>query len=218
MRSRSASFTSPARDLFFAAWPTSSPLRTSTCPGALWRLTPDCEAALDRYEGYRPGGGGMYEKEIVQVAGLPDGETDVMLYTMNSTGIFPPSVGYFNGIEEGYRDFGLKTAPLRLALKHSHDEKHPSHVERRRTRRTGRPALKARPQSKQEAAPGPRGVAAQKIQAEKERDARDRARKGNNGRVVYHDPWGAHVPAEKRRKNTNLADWIAERKSMGETV
>jgi hypothetical protein len=117
------------------------------CHGGLWRITAACERALDRYEGFRPEhpDGGMYSKEYVQVDGLPDGETEIMLYTMNSTGIYPPSEYYYATLKQGYRDFGLRLAPLRAALQHSYDDKRPSHVERKRTRRMGRPALAPRP-------------------------------------------------------------------------
>lgn len=110
------------------------------CYGGLWKITPRCEAMLDRYEGYRADGSGMYRKEIVPLTGL-DGETELMLYTMNSTGIMPPSEGYLHTIMEGYEDFGLPLKPLREAVKASWSDKAPSYVERQRYRRTGRPRL-----------------------------------------------------------------------------
>src|SRR5580765_4403782 len=128
----------------------------SACPGGIWRITAECERALDRYEGFDPDypDRGMYAKEYVELDGLPDGEREIMLYTMNSTGIYPPSEGYYQTIEQGYRDFGLKLAPLRAALEHSYDAKRPSHVERKRTRRMGRPALAPRPEPKRTAPAG----------------------------------------------------------------
>jgi hypothetical protein len=189
------------------------------CPGGIWRITKRCEAALDRYEGFNPDrpDSGMYRKEFVQVDGLPDGETEIMLYAMNSVGIYPPSEGYYDCIVQGYRDFGLDDAALRMALKHSHDAKHPSHIERKRTRRMGRPALAARPQRK------PEPVKAEPPKAE--RKAAKKARKaarmmdgGKHRRAVdqLHDPW-ANVPAEKhRRKCMNLTDWLRDRKGSGE--
>jgi hypothetical protein len=170
----------------------------ASCPGGLWRITPDCELALDRYEGYdaRFPMSGMYRKVYVTVDGLPDGETEVMFYVMNSRGIYPPSEGYYNGVRQGYRDFGLRQAPLRLALKHAHDASHPSHVERRRMRRNGRPPLASRPQPKQ-------------------REQRKRAKVTQ----VYHDPWGAHCPAEKRRQKIgSLDEWLAERRATGRST
>jgi hypothetical protein len=61
----------------------------------------------------------------------------------------------------------------------------------------------------------PAGVAGQKLLAERERAQRDRARKGGH---VYHDPWGAQVPAAKRRRNCNLAEWLAGKRQSGEAV
>lgn len=116
------------------------------CPGGIWRITPECEDALDHYEGYDPRypERGMYRKRIIEVTGLPNGESEVMFYQMNSTGICPPSQGYFEGIRQGYKDFGLMTGPLMDALEHSYLDKRPTHVERQRLRRTGRPAFQPR--------------------------------------------------------------------------
>jgi hypothetical protein len=186
----------------------------SDCPGGIWRITPECEEALDRYEGFRPDNpdGGMYRKELVQVDGLPDGETEIMLYTMNSTGIYPPSEGYYGTIVQGYKDFGLDAAPLRIALKHAHDCKHPSHIERKRTRRMGRPALAPRPVPKAERKPDTKAADTAIRKQGKMMD-------GNKHRRAVdqlHDPW-ANVPADKRRKKVmNLTDWLRDRKSSGE--
>jgi hypothetical protein len=184
------------------------------CPGGIWRITPECEAALDRYEGFDPEhpDRGMYRKEIVQVDGLPDGETEIMLYAMNSRGIYPPSEGYYGTIVQGYRDFGLDAAPLRMALKHAHDAKHPSHIERKRTRRMGRPALAPRPQ------PKPEPSKAERKAAKKARKAGRMMDGGKHRRAVdqLHDPW-ANVPAEKRRKKVmNLDQWLRDRKNSGD--
>jgi gamma-glutamylcyclotransferase (GGCT)/AIG2-like uncharacterized protein YtfP len=113
----------------------------SECPGAVWKLTPGCEAALDRYEGVS---GGFYRKEYVTVTGF-EGEDQMLLYVMNSTGIFPPSQHYYNVIKQGYRDFKLPLKYLRAAVKAAWDDKAPSHRERQRHRRNGRPALVAMP-------------------------------------------------------------------------
>jgi gamma-glutamylcyclotransferase len=191
-----------------------------TAPGGLWRITPDCEARLDRYEGYRPDDpdGGMYSKEILLLDDLPDGETELMLYTMNSTGIYPPSEGYYSGIVDGYRDFGLPLAPLRLALKHSHDAKHPSHVERRRTRRMGRPALAPRPVPKVtvHVAPDKATRKAQKLAAQKA-ERNSPAAKRNRSKQKQPDLWGASTPAAVRnRKVMNLDQWLADKYNNGE--
>jgi hypothetical protein len=112
----------------------------ASCPGAVWLITRECERALDRYEGFRPAGDGMYRKDILPIEPF-EGETGLMLYRMNSTGIFPPSEGYLASIREGYRDFKIATRPLHAAVRAAWDDKHPSHVERQRHRRNGRPAL-----------------------------------------------------------------------------
>lgn len=183
----------------------------ATCPVGLWRITPRCEAALDRYEGYRPEypDSGMYRKEIVEVAGLPDGETEIMLYCMNSTGIYPPSEGYYQCIVQGYKDFEMDRAPLRLALKHSHDEKRPSHIERKRTRRMGRPALQPRPQRKPEPQPEPQR------KSKKQRKAERRAVRASDP-GAFHDPWANVDGGSHRRKVMNLDQWLRDRKSSGD--
>jgi gamma-glutamylcyclotransferase (GGCT)/AIG2-like uncharacterized protein YtfP len=175
------------------------------CRGGIWRITPACEAALDRYEGYRPDGGGMYAKEYVEIAGLPDGETEIMLYTMNSTGIYPPSDYYYAVLQEGYRDFGLKQAGLKAALEHSYADKRPSHIERKRTRRMGRPALAPRPAIKQSKP------------AAKPRKPHGMVQEPPKAKLTYHDPWAADVPAEQRRRKVmNLTDWLRDRASGGD--
>jgi hypothetical protein len=171
-----------------------------TCPGGVWRITPDCERALDHYEGYRPDGSGMYRKVFVEVDGLPDGETELMLYVMNSTGIMPPAVNYYHVILDGYEDFGLRTDALRFALKHAHDEKHATHVERKRLRRGGRPALKARPVPK-----------VPKVRKGK------RKPKGKHvpvaGKIIAAAPRAAAAaPAKVRSK---LGDWMEDQRRSG---
>jgi len=189
----------------------------SICPGGLWKLTPRCEAALDRYEGYRDDQSGMYRKEYVQVDGLPDGETEVMVYAMNSTGIYPPSNGYYDGIVQGYRDFGLKQAELRMALKRSHDDKRPSHVERKRTRRMGRPALKARPVPKQAVVPdaprGPLGVS-QRVTSDDWAAKRARAQEADRASAALKKRAGVNWLAgtaqqvSERIRSNKLSDWL----------
>lgn len=114
----------------------------SKCPGGLWRITPECEAALDRYEGI---GRGFYRKELVELTGATNGENEIMYYAMNSTGIFPPSAGYLGVIKQGYRDFKLPMKPLAEAVRDSWDDKAPTYRERQRHRRKGRPLLASRP-------------------------------------------------------------------------
>lgn len=117
-------------------------------PGGLWIISAKDEIALDVYEGYRPDGTGMYRKIEIPITPYElNGETftAIMFYVMNSDGIMPPSLGYLASIREGYKDFGLRLKPLNDAVEASWDDKNPSHVERRRHQRKGRPMLAQRP-------------------------------------------------------------------------
>jgi len=191
--------------------------------GGLWRITPECEAYLDRYEGYREDGNGMYEKKHLMIDGLPDGETTVMFYVMNSIGIYPPSSGYFAGIKDGYRDFDLPVQPLIAALEASYDDKKPTHVERQRLRRTGRPRLAARPSvvAAEHKSPKQR-KAERKAERRKLTKAERAAIKRANARH-FHDPWadtswGSKKTAGKRveQRQKSLDQWLADKYFRGE--
>lgn len=107
------------------------------CWGGLWRVSRADEKYLDQCEGINSG---AYSKEWVGLTGYP-GEDRMFFYVMNSTGIFPPSTGYFDRIREGYRDFQIPIRHLNDALKASWKDKNPSHRERNRYMRDGRPRL-----------------------------------------------------------------------------
>lgn len=116
------------------------------CYGGVWRITPRCEVALDAYEGI---GSGMYRKEYIRIKPTKLGETEMLVYVMNSTGIMPPSRYYLNVIKQGYRDHSMPKGAFNLldeAVRDSWDDKAPSHIERQRTRRTGRPQLATYPE------------------------------------------------------------------------
>lgn len=117
----------------------------AVCYGGVWRITDECERALDIYEGVDAG---MYRKEYIPIKKLQDGTTGMLVYCMNSTGIMPPSKRYFGVIRQGYRDFKIPTDGITLlhdALRESWNDKAPSHIERNRHRRNGRPPLAERP-------------------------------------------------------------------------
>lgn len=118
----------------------------AVCPGGLWSITEECEEALDRYEGFKKSSpsSGLYYKEIVEICNA-DGEVsaELMIYRMNSSGIFPPSQLYLDTIAQGYRDFRLPIKRLKTAVKRSYDDKSPSKSEIRRYHRKGRPQLAA---------------------------------------------------------------------------
>lgn len=110
------------------------------CAGGIWRITDRCERALDLYEGCR-GDNGMYRKVYLPIKGDRKGETRLMLYVMNSSGIMPPSVGYLATIEQGYRDFKLDPSSLQDAVKRAWDDKDKQFQERARRHRDGYPPL-----------------------------------------------------------------------------
>lgn len=118
-------------------------LRGAECPGGLWRITRACEAALDRYEGYRADGSGLYAKRYLTVAYHGE-RVKVLYYQMTTLGIFPPSRGYYDVIARGYADFGLDLEPLERALEHAWDRQRKTTGIARRYALKGRPKL-ARP-------------------------------------------------------------------------
>lgn len=100
---------------------TIEPLPGNQVHGLLWKLTPECEQALDFYEGYPR----LYEKEDITVRTEDGREMTVMAYIM--TGELwrdpaIPSASYYNGILTGYRQNGLPVSELVAALKNVHDE------------------------------------------------------------------------------------------------
>lgn len=90
------------------------PAEGKQVPGLLWELTPECECALDHYEGYPR----LYDKEQVTVTDKNGMEFDVMVYVMTpqfSREVTVPSEYYYKGIMDGYRQNGMDTAPLKKA-------------------------------------------------------------------------------------------------------
>jgi gamma-glutamylcyclotransferase (GGCT)/AIG2-like uncharacterized protein YtfP len=109
--------------------------------GGVWLITDHCERALDLYEGV---GSGLYRKEYLPLGDNEYGINEMLVYCMNSTGIFPPSRSYLASIQEGYLDFGMsKAAQRRLTetVQASWDDKAPTERERLRHVRKGRPTL-----------------------------------------------------------------------------
>jgi gamma-glutamylcyclotransferase (GGCT)/AIG2-like uncharacterized protein YtfP len=78
-------------------------------PGALWKITAECEAALDRYEGYPV----YYTKRFVDLEGH-----QVMFYEMVPSDSSAPSPGYFQQLLQGYEDWQLPKDILYQALEH----------------------------------------------------------------------------------------------------
>lgn len=124
----------------------------ATCFGGLWRITPECERSLDGYEGV---GSGFYRKEYVPLEVGEYEDTHMMLYVMNSVGIFPPAEHYLETIAQGYRDFRLPMDELRAAVRAAWDQKNPTSAENSRYHRIGRPRLAPRPSMGGEPKPKP---------------------------------------------------------------
>lgn len=85
----------------------------SKVPVGVWRIFPDDEIALDRYEGYPH----LYRKEIVTVD-MGKEKVDAMVYIMNEDqGRYAlPNKSYYGTIMGGYEDIGLDTRYLKTAL------------------------------------------------------------------------------------------------------
>jgi hypothetical protein len=128
------------------------------CYGGVWQITDACEVALDRYEGVA---GGMYRREWIPLKRSATGDRQMLVYTMNSIGIMPPSTSYLRTIREGYEDHGMPKIAyegLDAAVRESFDDKNPSHVERLRRMRTGRPPFARYPEEKVKKLPARRAA------------------------------------------------------------
>jgi hypothetical protein len=83
-------------------------------PVGLWKLTSECLASLDRYEGFP----NHYGRAEVQ-AFLPNKkQMRVIVYFMNYIGYEAPSEHYVMGVAEGYEHCGIPNHRLIEALEH----------------------------------------------------------------------------------------------------
>ena len=80
--------------------------------GGLYKITKDCEKALDRYEGFPH----LYDKEYLNKE--IDGElVTLMTYSMvDKNSEYPPNEGYFTTIFQGYQDWKLPIEALEKSL------------------------------------------------------------------------------------------------------
>lgn len=94
---------------------TVEPLVGSTVPVLLWKICPQDEFALDRYEGFP----NFYRKELFPVE-LEGRSMNAMVYVMNDGhSLGAPSDHYLNVILEGYRSAGFDTELLDQAVERS---------------------------------------------------------------------------------------------------
>jgi hypothetical protein len=97
---------------------TIEPYAGASVPVVIWEITPECEAALDLYEGFPH----LYEKAIVKIR-LDGRPVRAMAYIM-TPGKMPgqPSAYYYKVILDGYMAAGLDPGPLRQATVDSAQE------------------------------------------------------------------------------------------------
>ena len=99
--------------LDFNTHATIKPKKGSRVPGALWRITSDCEQSLDMFEGYPS----YYDKTILEQDGL-----EFMVYVMNEPDYrAAPSGGYISLIQQGYLDWNLDESRLFRAVDQKYD-------------------------------------------------------------------------------------------------
>ena len=112
-----------------------------SCPGGLWRITKECEASLDIYEGVESG---LYSKVYLKARVAKTGKiVRILVYQMNCDGVMPPSQTYLGTIAQGYKDFGLDLDYLDYTLQRSwHDKDRTPFLNRRRKRRGNEPFAK----------------------------------------------------------------------------
>jgi len=89
--------------------------------GVLWHITPECEASLDRFEGYPT----LYTKDYFLVSTKVDEQgncvesEEVMVYLMMRDTYGAPFHGYLDTIQEGYLEHGLDLTNLDAAVEYS---------------------------------------------------------------------------------------------------
>ena len=99
-------------ELLFRGVATIEPREEASVPVLLWKISPQNERALDRYEGWPC----LYRKENLEVE-LEGKRVSAMVYVMNDgRQAAMPSGFYYDVIAEGYRTAGMDEEVLRQAL------------------------------------------------------------------------------------------------------
>jgi len=97
---------------------TIEPRKGSAVPVLVWEITPEDEAALDRYEGFPF----LYRKEKFKVR-LDGKQVSAMAYVMNEgRPLGTPSCHYYSIILEGYMSAGFDTEILKKAVADSMED------------------------------------------------------------------------------------------------
>ena len=100
---------------------TVAPKKGSTVHGLVWKITPNCEQSLDRYEGYPR----HYTKETVTVKDAAGAEIPVMVYIMAEPYCRQPALPspyYYRVIQRGFEANGLPVESLQAAWSRTIDE------------------------------------------------------------------------------------------------
>ena len=100
---------------------TVAPKKGSTVHGLVWKITPNCEQSLDRYEGYPR----HYTKETVTVKDAAGTEIPVMVYIMAEPYCRQPALPspyYYRVIQRGFEANGLPVESLQAAWSRTIDE------------------------------------------------------------------------------------------------
>jgi len=82
----------------------------SFVPGVLWKVTPQCVKALDRFEGYPD----LYNRKSFKLDGNP-----AFFYKMKDGGLEIPNSYYYSVIQEGYEFYELPYGELEEAFIYS---------------------------------------------------------------------------------------------------
>lgn len=99
-------------ELLFRGVATIEPKEDGRVPVGLWRITPEDERALDRYEGWPH----LYRKEMLELE-LNGRSVSAMAYVMNEgRKAALPAEYYYDVIAKGYRSFGLDEKILEEAM------------------------------------------------------------------------------------------------------
>lgn len=104
----------------YGAHATIAPKEGSTVPVGVWTIQKRDEKRLDLYEGHNPKGYSYYDKRYIPVQ-MDDGRTiSGMVYIMNQQQDFgQPTRGYYETVQEGYKNCGLDLNVLEQALQES---------------------------------------------------------------------------------------------------
>ena len=89
--------------------------------GVLWKLTPECELSLNRYEGFPI----VYDKQNIMVCDEAGKRHRVMTYAMTHEWMREPvlpSRAYYETIRRGYLQTGLPLRPLDQAMSRTRSE------------------------------------------------------------------------------------------------